>query len=397
MAPSPIADPALASWPVHAADEIAAVTAVLASGRVNYWTGDITRAFEQEYAAYCGVGFGLAVANGTLALELALCGLGIGPGDEVIVPARTFIATAAAVAMRGAHPVVADIDPVSQNLSAATVAAALSPRTKAVIPVHLAGWPVEMTPLLALARRHNIEIVEDCAQAHGAMVENKPVGGVGRVGCFSFCQDKILSTGGEGGMVVTDDEALYRRMWSYRDHGKDYELSHAAAPGFSFKWLVKTFGTNWRMTEMQAAIGRLQLAKLADWSEKRRSNAQALAKAVEGLDGVIVPTPAAHLRHAYYKFYLFTVPEALKPDWSRDRICAALRARGVPAAVGACPDIAREEAFSDFGPQPFQVNAAMIADRTILLPVHPTLTPGNIVFMAEALRAVFVEATRERL
>lgn len=394
MAPSQTPDPKLAPWPFHDADEIAAVTDVLASGRVNYWTGERGRAFEDAYAVHCGVRFGLAVANGTVALELALYGLGIGPGDDVIVPARTFIATASAVAQRGARPVVADIDPVSQNITAETLAAALTPRTKAVIPVHLAGWPVDMAPLLAFAKDKSIAVIEDCAQAHGAMVNGKAVGGLGRAGCFSFCQDKIISTGGEGGMVVTDDEALYRRMWSHRDHGKNFDAVREMNGGAGFRWVADSFGTNWRMTEAQAAIGLLQLAKLPTWTARRRANATAFDTALAGLNGVAVPRVPAHLHHAFYKYYFFVDPAALKDGWSRDRICAELIARGVPARAGACPDIAREKAFTAAGSQPPHPNARAIEDRTVLLPVHPTLTPGNMVFMAETLRAVITQATQ---
>lgn len=394
MAQPPHSDPKLAPWPFHDADEIAAVTGVLASGQVNYWTGERGRTFEAAYAAHCGVRFGLGVANGTVALELALYGLGIGPGDDVVVPARTFVATAAAVAQRGARPVVADIDPLSQNISAETLAGALTARTKAVIPVHLAGWPVDMVPLLALAREKNIAVIEDAAQAHGATVNGKPVGGLGRIGCFSFCQDKIISTGGEGGMVVTDDETLYRRMWSYRDHGKNFDAAQEANGGAGFKWVADSFGTNWRLTEAQAAIGLAQLAKLPAWLTRRRANAQILDDALTGLNSVSVQRVPAHLTHAYYKYYFFVTPEALKAEWSRDRIVDELIRRGVPARVGACPDISKEKAFAGAGPQPPHPRAESIAERTVLLPVHPTLTAGNMKFMAETLRSVVTEATR---
>jgi dTDP-4-amino-4,6-dideoxygalactose transaminase len=395
-APHAMPDPKLAPWPFYGDDEVAAVTAILRSGRVNYWTGDEGRAFEADYAAYCGVNHGLALANGTLALELALYGLGIGPGDEVIVPARTFVATASAVVARGATPVVADVDPASQNLTAKTVAAVLSPRTKAIIPVHLAGWPVDMAPLMALAQQRGLKVIEDCAQAHGATDRGKAVGGIGHVGCFSFCQDKIISTGGEGGMVVTGDTALYEKMWSYRDHGKDFSRTNApdSAPGF--KWLVDTFGTNWRLTELQSAIGRLQLKKLPQWVAQRRAHAAILDAALADLNAVTVPRPPHHAVHAYYKYYAYVMPAALKDGWSRDRICYELEAKGVPARVGACPDISREAAFKNagYGAQPPHPQAETIAGTTIMLPVHPTLTAGNMEFMADAARAVIRSATR---
>lgn len=387
-------DSKLAPWPFYADDEVAAVNGVLRSGRVNYWTGGEGRAFEAEYAAHCKAQHGLAVANGTVALEMALHALGIGPGDDVIVPARTFIATAAAIALRGARPVVADIDPKSQNLTPDTVAQVLTSRTKAVIVVHLAGWPADMTALTAFAATQKFKVIEDCAQAHGAEENGRPVGGLGHIGCFSFCQDKIISTGGEGGMIVTSDTALYKKMWAYRDHGKDFDRATAADSGPHFKWMVESFGTNARMTEAQAAIGRLQLKKLPHWRAQRQANAAALTAALQGSNAVKVPQPGAHLVHAYYKFYALVTPAALKSGWSRDRICTELQSRGVPAGSGACPDISRESAFAPFGPQAAHPGAAEIAERTVMLPAHPTLTPGNIAFMAATVRHIINEATR---
>jgi dTDP-4-amino-4,6-dideoxygalactose transaminase len=384
----------LAPWPVYGDDEMAAVTAVLREGRGNYWSGDEGRSFERAYADHCEVAHGLAVANGTVALELALYGLGVKPGDEVIVPARTFVATAAAVVQRGARPVVVDLDPSSLNLTAETVAAALTARTQGVIAVHLAGWPVDMVPLMALAAEHGLFVIEDCAQAHGARDRNRPVGGIGHVGCFSFCQDKIISTGGEGGMVVTNDGAAYQRMWSYRDHGKDFSRAQGPDVGAGFQFLVDSFGTNWRLTEMQSAIGRRQLSKLADWVERRRRVAGELTRQLRAIAGVVVPEPPPHAYHSYYKFIFQVEPARLKNSWDRDAILVALNAKGVPARVGGCPDITRESAFATAPPQPMHPVAARLADRTIMLPVHPTLTDAHVAFLIETTTDVLRDACR---
>jgi len=384
----------LAPWPVYGEDEIAAVSAALREGRGNYWSGDEGRCFERDYAAHCGVAHGLAVGNGTLALELALYGLGIQAGDDVIVPARTFVATASAVVRWGARPVVADVDATSLNLTAETVAAVLTPRTRAIIAVHLAGWPVDMAPLMALAAQHNLSVIEDCAQAHGARDRDRVVGGIGHVGCFSFCQDKIISTGGEGGMVVTNDTAAHQRMWTYRDHGKDFKRAQSPDVGAGFQFLVDTFGTNWRLTEMQSAIGRRQLAKLTDWVARRRAIAGAVAQHLGNIDGVHVPLPPAHAFHSYYKFIFQIDPARLKPNWDRDAILVALNAKGVPARVGGCPDIALEKAFAGAGQQPAHPVAAHLANRTIMLPVHPTLTDDNVAFLGETTASVLREACR---
>lgn len=386
----------IAPWPWHDEDEVAAVTKVLRSGQVNYWTGGEGRAFEAEYAQACHVKHGLAVANGTLALELALYGLGLGPGDDVLVPARTFVATASAVVMRGARPIVCDVDPVSGNLTAEAAALALTPRTKAIIVVHLAGWPADMEMIMAFASQYGLKVIEDCAQAHGAADHGRPVGGIGHIGCFSFCQDKIITTGGEGGMVVTNDSDLYRKMWSYRDHGKNFTRSQTPDPAPGFKWLVDNFGTNWRLTEAQSAIGRVQLHKLGGWVAKRRANAQTIAAAVAGIPGVSVGAPAQGSAHAYYRQTLFVRPDALKTDWSRDRICTELDGRGIPARVGACPDISLEQAFVKSGltAQPAHPHAQDTAGRSLVLPVHPTLTAEDIDFIADSTAQILRAAVR---
>jgi hypothetical protein len=318
------------AWPFFARDEIDAAAAVLASGKVNYWTGDECKLFEKEFAAAFGRRYGIALANGTLALELALHALEIGAGDEVIVPSRTFIATASCVVMRGAKPVVVDVDPVSGNLTAETVAPAMTARTRAIIPVHMAGWPCDMTPLLALAARHGVHVIEDCAQSHGATYEGRPAGSFGICAAFSFCQDKIMTTGGEGGMLLTDDETLWRRAWEYKDHGKSWEAVHHRSHPPGFRWLHESFGTNWRMTEMQAAIGRRQLEKLPGWIARRKANALQLAEGLKELAGVRVLLPGNGMEHAWYKFYALLDLAVLKPDWDQPRVIEAINAEGIP-------------------------------------------------------------------
>src|SRR5215469_4989283 len=236
---------AFAPWPSFEADEIEAVVGVLKSGKINYRTGEQGRLFEEEFAALAGCKHAVAVANGTVALELALCALGIGAGDEVIVPSRTFIASASCVVMRGAVPVIADVEATSGNLTAETIRPLLSAKTKAIIAVHLAGWPCDMDAIVALARDRGIKVIEDCAQAHGATYKGRPVGWLGDAGAFSFCQDKILSTGGEGGLITTDDERVWNMAWSFKDHGKSFDAVYNREHPPGFRWLHESFGTNW--------------------------------------------------------------------------------------------------------------------------------------------------------
>src|SRR6266446_8989727 len=292
-------------WPHFEPDGIEAAIRVLQSGKVNYWTGDEGRQFEKEFAGEAGCKYGVAVANGTVALELALCALGIGPGDEVIVPSRTFIASASCAAMRGARPVLADVDPDSQNLTAETIRPLLTSRTKAIMAVHLAGWPCDMDPILELAREQGIRVIEDCAQSHGATYKGRPVGSIGDVAAFSFCQDKIMSTGGEGGMLTTNDDELWERAWSFKDHGKDHGAAHKQQTSSGFRWLHDSFGTNWRLTEMQAAIGRSLLAKLPGQLDRRRRTANILSQRFNALPALRVTIPPEEISHAYYKYYVF--------------------------------------------------------------------------------------------
>mgnify|MGYP003947432521 CR=1 FL=1 len=383
-------------WPVFGQDEIDAVGTVLASGRVNYWTGEECRRFEEEFAAFTGTRHAISLANGTLALELALHALDIGPGDEVIVPARTFIASASCAVARGAVPVVADVDPVSQNLTADAVLGRLTLRTRAIVAVHLAGWPCDMDPIMALARERGIKVIEDCAQAHGATYKGRPVGSLGDCAAFSFCQDKIMTTGGEGGMLVTDDSRLWEKAWAYKDHGKSFDavFNREHPPGF--RWLHESFGSNFRMTEMQAAIGRKQIARLPQWLAARRRNAAALDAGFAGMPGLRVVRPPDGIGHAYYKYYVFVEPEALAPGWDATRIQEAIIAEGVPCFAGSCSEIYRERAFADRGWSPARrlPVAQRLGETSLMFMVHPTLGEAEMADTVSAAAKVMKAATR---
>ena len=392
----PVRDYPFAPWPYFASDEIEAARKVLESGKVNYWTGDEGRHFEKEFADFVGCDYAVAVANGTVALELALYALGIGPGDEVVVPSRTFIASASCAVMRGAKPVVADIDPVSQNITAETIARVLSPRTKAIVAVHLAGWPCDMDPIKKLARDRGLYVIEDCAQAHGATYKGKKVGSLGDVAAFSFCQDKIMTTGGEGGMLTTSNREIWERAWSYKDHGKSYAEVYKKDHPPGFRWLHESFGTNWRLTEMQAAIGRVQLNKLPQWVEKRRINAAVLNERFSQLPALRVTVPPEDIGHAYYKYYVFLKTEALKEGWNRERVMLAIQAEGIPCFVGSCSEIYREKAFQKMGlgPADSLPVAKSLGDTSLMFLVHPTLSEEDMEDTARAVIKVLLEATK---
>jgi hypothetical protein len=390
----PVRERSFAPWPHFTRDEIQVVAGVLESGRVNYWTGNHGRLFEKEYSESIGTKYAIAVANGTVGLELALYAAGIGPGDEVIVTPRSFVASASCVVMQGAIPVFADVDADSQNLSAETIARVLSPHTKAIVVVHLAGWACDMDSITALARNHRLQVIEDCAQAHGGTYKGRSVGSLGTINAFSFCQDKILTTGGEGGLVCTNDEELWDRAWSFKDHGKSYDAVYRYAHPPGFRFLHESFGTNWRLTEMQSALGRVLLRKLPERVARRRENAAILTSEFLKCSALRVTIPPQQIGHAYYKYYVFVRPENLKNDWSRDRIMEAINAEGIPCFAGY-REMYLEKAFAARWrpPQPLPVTQRLGETGLVFL-VHSTLCDADMFDTWRAVEKVMEEATR---
>lgn len=381
-------------WPSYTEEEAEAVRGVILSNRVNYWTGDQCRLFEDEFAAWSGCRHAVAVANGTVALDLALRALGIGAGDEVVVTPRTFLASASCIVNAGAVPVFADIDRDSQNITAETIRQVITPRTRAIICVHLAGWPCDMDPIMALADEFGLKVIEDCAQAHGASYKGRPVGSIGHVGAWSFCQDKIMTTGGEGGMVTTNDRELWSAMWSFKDHGKSWEAVYERDHPPGFRWLHESFGTNWRMIEVQAAIGRIQLRRMAEWHAVRLANARKIWQAAGQIAGLRAPQPADDVVHAAYKCYVFVEPHYLAAGWSRDRIIQEIMADGVPCYAGSCSEIYLEKAFEGTGWQPHErlAVARELGETSLMFLVHPTLSKEEIEKTCSVLQAVMARA-----
>jgi hypothetical protein len=392
LSPAASADPE--AWPFFAEDEIEAAVQVLRSGKVNYWTGQEGRQFEDEFAFFVGSKHAIALANGSVALECALKALGVGPGDEVVTTSRTFIASASCAVMLGARPVLADIDRDSQNITAESIGRVLTPRTKAIVAVHLAGWPCEMDEIVALAKERGLKVIEDCAQAHGATYKGRPVGSIGDIGAFSFCQDKIVTTAGEGGMITLDSDEMYEKAWAYKDHGKSYDAVYRREHPPGFRWLHESFGTNWRLTEVQSAIGRLQLRKLPRWVETRREHAAMLSACFAELPGLRVTAPPEHIGHSYYKYYAFVRPEALRPGWTRDRIIEAINAEGIPCFSGSCSEIYLEKAFPpEWRPQERLAAARELGETSLMFLVHPTLTEEHIRATCAAVEKVMSIAT----
>jgi dTDP-4-amino-4,6-dideoxygalactose transaminase len=385
----------MAAWPHFSPDEVEAAVQVLQSGHVNYWTGSEGRLFEQEFAKFCGCKYAVALANGTVALEGALSALGVGPGDDVVTTSRTFIASASCAVRIGARPVFADVDRQSQNITAESILKVLTPRTKAIIAVHLAGWPCEMDEILELARERDIKVVEDCAQAHGATYKGRPIGSLGDVAAFSFCQDKIMTTAGEGGMVTTNSADLWNIMWSLKDHGKSYDAVYHRKHAPGFKWLHESIGTNWRLSEVQSAVGRLQLRKLPGWVARRRDHAAKLTSCLAEQAGLRITTPPKHINHSYYKYYAFICPEDFRSSWNRDRVLAEIVAQGIPCFSGSCSEIYLENAFpAEWRPANRLPVARELGENALMFLVHPTLTDDDVARTCSVVRQVMREAVR---
>jgi len=383
-------------WPSFTEEEADAVRQVLLSNRVNYWTGTEAREFEKEFASWVGTEYAVALSNGTVALELALLALGIGAGDEVIVTCRTFLASASSIVTVGAIPVFADVELDSQNISAATIQSLISPKTKAIICVHLAGWPCEMDPIMELANQHGLFVIEDCAQAHGALYKGRPVGSIGHIAAWSFCQDKIMTIGGEGGMVTTNNRDWWLFMWSYKDHGKSWDAIYNRTHASGFRWVHESFGTNSRLTEMQAILGRIQLKRMPEWHRQRKKNATKIWNAASTLKGIRVPEVPNYIEHAAYKCYIFVEPEQIKPDWSRDRILNQINEMGVPCYTGSCSEVYLEKVFegTPFRPAQRLSQARQLGETSLMFLVHPTLTEDEINKTCDAIKEVFHEAVK---
>jgi dTDP-4-amino-4,6-dideoxygalactose transaminase len=378
------------SWPSFTSEEADSVRDVLLSGNVNYWTGSNCRKFESEFSKWSNSAYAIALMNGSVALDVALKALKIGLHDEVIVTPRSFIASVSCVVNSGATSVFTDVDIDSGNITSVSIEKALTPKTKAIVCVHIAGFPCDMDSIMELAKKHNLYVIEDCSQSHGARYKGKSTGSIGHIGIWSFCQDKIMTTGGEGGMVTTNDESLWRKMWEYKDHGKSYKAVYETKHAKGFRWLHESFGTNWRMTEMQAAIGRIQLKRMPNWHKARLNNANIIWSMAKKCKGLRVPEIPDYMEHAAYKCYVYIKLEQLKDGWNRERIIQQINDLGVPCDVGGCSEIYLEKAFDGTGLKPKErlLNARELGETSLMFLVHPTLTKSEIQQTCDAIIAV---------
>jgi len=396
------------SWPQYSKNEIEEVKDILISGKVNYWTGNKCRNFEEEFAKWTGTKYAVATMNGTVALELCLRALNIGTGDDVIVTSRSFIASVSTIVNVGANPVFCDVEIDSGNISASKIGSVITPSTRAIICVHLAGWPCDMDPIRKLVKHKGIFLIEDCAQAHGAVYKGKKVGSLGDIAAWSFCQDKIISTGGEGGMVTCNSDTLFKRVWSYKDHGKNLDSIVDNKPQTGFKWVHDSIGSNFRMTEIQASLGLSQLKKMREWTNARNNNALFLRNALSkfSTNNGCITIPEMNCEtckkqinclcvHAYYKFYIYINPQGLKEGWTRNRVIEEINDSGITCSSGSCSEMYLEKAIKkDNRPTKRFSNARQLGDSSISLLVHPNLTIDELNYMKDKLQNIFQRASK---
>ena len=390
----------ISPWPYFDEKQIKIVSDILRSGKVNYWTGEETKNFEKEFASWSDNNYAIALANGSLALSSAYLALKIGEGDEVITTPRTFIATSSSICLLKAKPIFADVDLNSGNITAKSIEPLITKKTKAISVVHIGGWPAEMIEISKLAKHYNLSLIEDCAQAHGGKIkvedEFKSVGSFSDIAAWSFCQDKIISTGGEGGMITTNNKDLYKRIWSLKDHGKSYELSLNKLNSNGFRWLHNSFGSNFRLTEMQSAIGRIQLSLMKEWHKKRTRNANILIKILKDSTNLRIPLPPKNIIHAWYKFYCYIKKDSLLNDWSRERVIKEIKKENFPAFSGSCSEIYLEKCFDGYSNSYNKrlMNARSIGEDSLMFLVHPTISEIEMEKYALTIKKILMKAKK---
>ena len=361
------------------------VKKVLESGRVNYWTGNECKDFEKEFSNYHKVKYSLSVSNGSVALEMALKALNLKKKDSVIVTPRSFVISASCVINLGLKPIFADVDE-NGNLSIEGIKKAYNKNVKAIIVVHLNGLSCDLDPIIKFVKKNKIFLIEDCSQAHGATYKGKKVGSFGNISTWSFCQDKIMSTGGEGGMISTNNRKLWLKLWSLKDHGKNFKSVFYKKHKTGFRWLHDDFGSNYRMTEMQAAIGRQQLKSLDEQIKKRNLIADLYFKGLKDyyLKYDILKKPDLKIQnysskqdtiynrqhiHAFYRLNLFINKNKIK----QNKLIQQLQKNKIDCGVGSCPEIYREKIFRKLKlyPKKRLLNAKLLGETSIMFPINP--------------------------
>ena len=388
------------NYPKFNKNSIKKVQAVLKSGKVNYWTGNECKQFEKEFSTYIGNKYSVAVSNGSVALEIVLRALNLKKGDRVIVTPRSFIISASCVLNVGLIPIFADVDN-NGNLSIEGIKKKYNNSVKAIIVVHLNGLSCDLDPILNFTRKKNIYLIEDCSQAHGAMYKGKKVGSYGDISTWSFCQDKIISTGGEGGMISTNNKKLWLNCWSLKDHGKNHHSCFIKKHKTGFRWLQDYKGSNYRMTEIQAALGREQLKTLDKQIYKRNIIVNLYLRGLKEyyqkfdiLDKPDFKNKSCCLKnksctkcgHAYYRLNLFINVKKI----NQIELLEKLNNKKINCGIGACPEIYREKIFKKLKlcPKKRLVKAKILGETSIVFPINPFKSLANIKLEINSIKKI---------
>jgi len=396
------------TWPHYTQSEAEIIKQVLLSNKVNYWTGTETRKFEIEFKHTIRCRYTIAVSNHDAAFDLALLGLDIQSGDEVILsPLTDFYSINSLVAI-GATPIFADVCPQTNNITHETVAEVISAQTKAVVCLHYAGLPCDMDPILDLAFSKNLSVVEDCSQALGAQYKGHPVGSLGDISYFSFSDDAIVTTAGEGGMVATNKFQFWDRMRAHKDGGKSFDKMTYLMP-INDKLVHDRFGTNLRMTELQGAIGRLQLKNIKRWNVKRNAYLTSIWKTVSAIDGLFAPLDSHssnvlagdlqdQIIHGGYKCIVLVDPLTLNPGWDRDAIVEELQELGVPCYSAKYEEVYHQTAVKEARLCPAEIlhGAQYFSEHGILFDVHPALSIKDVDKICRDIKAIMQYASGQK-
>ena len=368
-------------WPSFTSKEINQVSLILKSGKVNYWTGKYCKIFEKNFSNYHKIKYSVTVNSGTSALECAIKSLNLKQGSEIITTPRSYYTSASSIINCGMKPKFSDISIDSQNLDPIKLEKSINKKTKAIICVHLSGYPCDMNRILKIAKENKIYVIEDCSQAHGASILNKKVGSFGDISAWSFCQDKIISTGGEGGMVATNKLTLYKKVLSIKDNGRNYEKIKRISYSGSFNYIHDFIGSNYRMTEIQAIIGISQLKRLDQMILRRNSNAKVFNNYFHDLDNIFLLLQNSKNTNAYYRYYLF-----VKKSKNQKILINKIRSKGIECIAGSCPEIYLEKYFKNNFKVKEMFGAKYLATRSVCLKVDQTLDIKIIHQQAKIIR-----------
>lgn len=387
-------------WPFFNENMINDINTVIRSGKVNQWTGGKVFEFQNKFCDYFKCKHSVAVSNGTVALDLCLKALNLKQSDEVIVTSRSFIASASCCLFNDIKVNFADVDLNSQNITVESIKNVMNNNVKAIIVVHLAGYAADIENILNFCNNNNLYLIEDCAQCHGGKFKDKYLGTFGHINSWSFCQDKIITTLGEGGMITTNDTSLFKRAWSIKDHGKNYDKIFAdlnykrnKMQSNNFKFIHDNIGTNWRLTEVQAVTGLHSLDLLDEWVKIRRRNAQILTNKFKSCKLIRIPYIPEYIYHSYYKFYIFINTENLKENSNRDSILNEIVKHGIPCQQGSCGEIYKENAFKNYKNIECS-NSIKLSQTAIMFKVDPSYNETEIEEIADICITIFNNNTK---